>query len=59
MKQEGKLTRRAFLQGTAALGAMAALSGCASQEALKPNVRSGSHTLLHIVLHQGWPLDKC
>ena len=37
MKQEGKLTRRAFLQGTAALGAMAALSGCASQEALKPS----------------------
>ncbi|MBX9034594.1 molybdopterin-containing oxidoreductase family protein [Gordonibacter massiliensis (ex Traore et al. 2017)] len=37
MTQEGKLTRRAFLQGTAALGAMAALSGCASQETLKPS----------------------
>ena len=37
MAKEGKLTRRAFLQGTAALGAMAALSGCAGQETLEPS----------------------
>lgn len=35
MTEKGKLTRRAFLQGTAALGAMAALAGCASQETLE------------------------
>ena len=37
MAKEGKLTRRAFLQGTAALGATAALSGCAGQETLEPS----------------------
>lgn len=35
MNQEGKLTRRRFLQGTAALGAMAALAGCTSEETLE------------------------
>ena len=32
---EKKLTRRAFLAGTAALGAMAALAGCSAQDALE------------------------
>lgn len=35
MTKERKLTRRTFLQGTAALGAMAALTGCASANTLE------------------------
>ena len=38
MNSDATFSRRTFLKGTAALGAMAALTGCASQEALKPSL---------------------
>ena len=53
MTKERKLTRRTFLQGTAALGAMAALTGCASANTLEespagePGVEAGKVEVRH------------
>ncbi|MBQ3106082.1 MAG: twin-arginine translocation signal domain-containing protein, partial [Eggerthellaceae bacterium] len=41
MTQERKLSRRAFLAGTAALGASIALSGCAEQKTLEESTPAG------------------